>query len=100
MHHHLAGLANSLVFSFHRLTAEITRLSKFITADEHVRKQLQTTTATIARDAAALEKLQTTLSSAEGAAARRKDLQSQRNECYERIFQAIINEQTALQELY
>ena len=86
--------------TLNRLTAEIARLSKFITADEHVRKQLQTATATIARETAALEKLQTTLTSAEGAEARRKDLQGQRIDCYERIFQAIINEQTALQELY
>lgn len=89
-----------LAVTLNRLTAEITRLSKFITADEHVRKQLRTATATIARETAALEKLETTLTSAEGAAARRKDLQSQRIDCYERIFQAIVNEQTALQELY
>ena len=83
-----------------RLTAEIARLSKFITADEHVRKQLRTATMTITRETAALEKLQKTLTSAEGAKARRKDLQNQRIDCYERIFQAIIYEQTALQELY
>ena len=86
--------------TLNRLTAEIARLSKFITADEHVRKQLQTATTTIARETAALEKLQTKLTTAEGAEARRKDLQSQRIDCYERIFQAIINEQTALRQLY
>lgn len=82
------------------LTAEIARLSTFITTDQHVRKQLQTATATIARETAALQKLQTALTSAEGAEARRKKLQGQRIDCYERIFQAIINEQAALQELY
>jgi AAA domain, putative AbiEii toxin, Type IV TA system len=86
--------------TLNRLTAEIARLSTFITADEHVRKQLQAATTTIARETAGLEKLNATLTSAEGAEARRKDLQRQRIDCYERIFQAIINEQTALQELY
>lgn len=86
--------------TLNRLTAEIARLSTFITADKHVQRQLQTATATIARETAALEKLSSSLTSAEGAEARRKDLQSQRIDCYERIFQAIINEQTALQELY
>lgn len=79
-----------------RLTAEIARLSTFITADKHVQRQLQTATATIARETAALAKLQATLTSSEGAETRRKELQSQRIDCYERTFQAIINEQTAL----
>jgi len=65
-----------------------------------VRKQLHAATSTISRETAALEKLKVTLTSVEGAEARRKDLQSQRIDCYERIFQAIINEQTSLQELY
>lgn len=86
--------------TLNRLTAEIERLSGFITADNHVRKQWQAATATITREKAALEKLETELTSAQGAEVRRKDLQGQRIDCYERIFQAIINEQGALQDLY
>ncbi len=86
--------------TLNRLTAEINRLSEFITADNHVRKQWQTATATITREKAALEKLETELTSAQGADARRKDLQGQRIDCYERIFQAVINEQGALRDLY
>ncbi|WP_324753994.1 TrlF family AAA-like ATPase [Roseovarius sp. Pro17] len=86
--------------TLNRLTAELERLSGFITADDHVRKQWQAATATITRENAALEKLKIELTSAQGAGARRKVLQSQRIDCYERIFQAIINEQLALQDLY
>lgn len=91
---------NLATVTLNTLTAEIGRLSGFITADEHVRKQLQTATATITREKAALEKLETELSSAKGAEARRKNLQDQRIDCYERIFQAVISEQDALQDLY
>ena len=86
--------------TLNQLTAEIGRLSEFITADNHVRKQWQTATATITREKAALAKFETELTSAQGADVRRKALQSQRIECYERIFQAIIYEQSALQDLY
>jgi hypothetical protein len=86
--------------TLNRLAAEIERLSGFITADDHARKQWQAATATITREKAALEKLETELTSAQGAEGRRKDLQGQRIDCYERIFQAIINEQSALQDLY
>ncbi len=40
------------------------------------------------------------LADAQGAAARRKDLQAERDIAYKRIFEAIINEQNALAELY
>lgn len=86
--------------TLNRLTAEIERLSGFITTDNHVRKQWQAATATITREKVALEKLEKQLTTAQGADARRKGLQVQRIDCYERIFQAIINEQGALQELY
>ncbi len=82
------------------LQAEMTRLEALVSADNLVRKQYSALSQRIAQENTALQTLQARLTDAQGAAARRKDLQTERDATYSRVFQAIINEQTALADLY
>lgn len=82
------------------LLAEMTRLEALLTADNVIRGQYSTLSKRIAQENAALLSLQSRLADAQGAAARRKELQSERDAAYGRVFQAIINEQTSLADLY
>jgi hypothetical protein len=82
------------------ITAEMTRLEALFSADKLVRDQYTALTNRIAQENSALQTLQTRLADSEGAAARRKDLQSERDNTYGRVFEAIINEQNALAGLY
>ncbi|HGM8383640.1 TPA: TrlF family AAA-like ATPase [Pseudomonas aeruginosa] len=82
------------------LQAEMTRLEALVSADNLVRKQYSALSQRIAQENTALQTLQSRLTDAQGAAARRKDLQAERDATYSRVFQAIINEQTALADLY
>lgn len=82
------------------LLAEMTRLEALVSADNIIRGQYSILSQRIAQENTALQSLQTRLTDAQGAAARRKELQGERDAAYGRVFQAIINEQTALAELY
>lgn len=82
------------------LLAEMTRLEALVSADNLVRSQYAALSQRIAQENTALQTLQTRLADAQGAAARRKDLQAERDATYGRVFKAIINEQTALADLY
>jgi len=82
------------------IAAEMTRLEAQFSADELVRNQYTALTNRIANENSALQTLQIRLTDAEGAAARRKELQSERDDTYSRLFEAIINEQDALARLY
>jgi hypothetical protein len=82
------------------LLAEMTRLEALVSADKIVRNQYATLSQRIALENAALQNLQTRLTDAQAAAARRKELQGERDAAYGRVFQAIINEQAALTDLY
>ncbi|TAY32395.1 ATP-binding protein [Rhizobium leguminosarum] len=82
------------------ITAEMTRLEALFSADKLVRDQYTALTNRIAQENSALQTLQTRLADSEGAVARRKDLQSERDNTYGRVFEAIINEQNALAGLY
>lgn len=82
------------------IAAEMTRLEALFSADKLVRDQYTALTKRIAQENAALQTLQTRLADAEGAAARRKDLQIERNDSYGRVFEAIIKGQDALAGLY
>ena len=74
----------------------MTRLEALFSADKLVRDQYSALTGRIAQENSALQTLETRLTDAQGAAARRKDLQSERDDTYGRVFDAIINEQNAL----
>ena len=82
------------------LLAEMTRLEALVSADNIIRGQYSILSQRIAQENTALQSLQTRLTDAQGAAARRKELQGERDAAYGRVFQAIINEQTALAEFY
>jgi hypothetical protein len=82
------------------LQAEMTRLEALVSADNLVRKQYSALSQRIAQENTVLQTLQSRLTDAQGAAVRRKDLQNERDATYSRVFQAIINEQAALADLY
>jgi len=82
------------------IAAEMTRLEALFSADKLVRDQYAALTGRIAQEDSALQSLETRLTDAQGAAARRKDLQSERDDTYGRVFEAIIDEQNALAGLY
>ena len=82
------------------IVAEMTRLEALFSADKLVREQYRALTKRIAQENSALQTLETRLTDAQGAAARRKHLQTERDDTYGRVFEAIINEQNALAGLY
>jgi len=82
------------------IAAEMTRLEALFSADKVVRDQYAALTGRIAQENSALQTLETRLTDAQGAAARRKYLQTERDDNYGRVFEAIINEQSALAGLY
>ncbi|MGC8384634.1 hypothetical protein ACP3P8_19175, partial [Pseudomonas aeruginosa] len=92
--------ADLTTLTLNTLQAEMTRLEALVSADNLVRKQYSALSQRIAKENTALQTLQARLTDAQGASARRKDLQTERDATYGRIFQAIINEQTALADLY
>lgn len=82
------------------ISAEMTRLEAQFSADKLVRDQYAALTNRIAQENSALQTLEARLTDAQGAAARRKGLQTERDDAYGRVFEAIINEQNALAGLY
>ncbi|MGH8144065.1 MAG: TrlF family AAA-like ATPase, partial [Steroidobacteraceae bacterium] len=82
------------------IAAEMIRLEALFSADKLIRDQYTALTTRIAQENSALQTLETRLTDAQGAAARRKDLQAERDDTYGRVFEAIINEQNALAGLY
>jgi hypothetical protein len=92
--------ADLTALTLNLLTAEMNRLETLIGADKVIRAQYTALTQRITQESAALEALKKRLTDAEGSNARRKDLQTEREEAYGRVFQAIESEQDALLELY
>ena len=82
------------------IAAEMTRLEALFSADKLVRNQYAALTGRISQENSALQTLEKRLTDAQGAAARRKDLQRERDDTYGRVFEAIVNEQNALVGLY
>jgi hypothetical protein len=82
------------------IAAEMMRLEALFSADKVVREQYTALTGRIAQENSALQTLEIRLTDAQGAAVRRKDLQTERDDTYGRVFEAIINEQSALAGLY
>jgi hypothetical protein len=82
------------------IVAEMGRLEAIFSADKLARDQYSALTSRIAQENAALQTLEARLLDARGAAARRKQLQTERDDAYGRVFEAIINEQSSLAGLY
>jgi hypothetical protein len=86
--------------SLSTIDAEMTKLEALLSADKKIRSQYAALTKRIGQENTTFKTLKSKLTDAQGAANRRKDLQSEREGAYSRVFKAIINEQTALAELY
>ena len=97
---HIAPGAELKSVKLATLNAEIRRLEGMLNADKLVRDQYSALSRRIRREAAALQTLQVRSEDAKGAAKRRRLLQQERNETYERMFGAILSEERALSELY
>jgi ABC-type cobalamin/Fe3+-siderophores transport system ATPase subunit len=82
------------------INAEMARLERFISADTVVRNQYAALSSRISQENGALKALEARLIDAQGAAARRKVLQTEREASYGRVFDAIISEQNELIALY
>ncbi|MDD5296537.1 MAG: AAA family ATPase [Rhodocyclaceae bacterium] len=92
--------ANLGTLNLSTIVAEMTRLEALFGADKVVRDQYTALTKRIGQENAFQKTLEAKLTDAQGAAARRKVLQVERDDAYGRVFEAIISEQTALAELY
>lgn len=83
-----------------RLKAEMARLEQIIGADAAVRKQYTALSARISQENVALRALEERLLDVQGAAARRRTMQAEREASYGRVFGAIINLENELTGLY
>lgn len=82
------------------LEAEMARLEKLVSADKETQRRYTSLSGSIATETAALQTLADKLKDAQGARDRARDLQTQREEAYGRAFDALVAEQTVLEDLY
>jgi hypothetical protein len=82
------------------LQAEISRLGGILLADQEAAKKLAAISKRIAEETAELDKLKTRLEDCEGARERAKTLVEDRDRGYLRVFDAVLAEETVLNELY
>ncbi len=82
------------------LKAEMGRLEKLISADTIIRNQYAALSKRIGTENGALQALKKQLEDAKGARERRKTLQTEREESYGHLFDAIVSEETSLTDLY
>ena len=82
------------------LEAEMGRLEKLVSADKQTQRQYSALTSKITAESAALETLKQMLADASGARDRARQLLQDREAAYQRAFEAIIAEQTVLEQLY
>jgi energy-coupling factor transporter ATP-binding protein EcfA2 len=82
------------------LEAEMARLEKLVSADKEVQRRYTALSGSIAIETAALQTLTERLKDAQGAKDRARELQGQREEAYGRAFDALIAEQSVLEDLY
>ena len=84
----------------HVLENMIVRIEKQLKEDKKVQGRYAALSKAIEQERNKLEKLVSRLQDASGAAERRRDLQKQRIDAYERLFDAIIAEENELNALY
>lgn len=82
------------------LEAEMARLEKLVSADKETQRRYTALSGSIATETAALQTLTDKLKDAQGARDRARELQTQREEAYGRAFDALVAEQTVLEDLY
>jgi energy-coupling factor transporter ATP-binding protein EcfA2 len=82
------------------IKAEMARLEQQISADQIVRNQYAASSSRIAQENGELQGIEARLVDAQGAAERRRTLQSERDAAYGRLFDAVVSEQDTLASLY
>lgn len=82
------------------LEAEMARLEKLVSADIETQSRYTALSRSIATETALLQTIKQKLEDAQGASNRVHDLQIQREDAYVRAFDALILEQTVLNDLY
>ncbi len=82
------------------LEAEIARIEKLVSADKATQRQYSVLSNRIATETAARQTLTAKLDDCKGAMDRVRELQTQREEAYGRAFDALVAEQSVLEELY
>lgn len=82
------------------LEAEMARLEKLVSADNETQRRYTALSRSIATETALLQTIKQKLEDAQGASNRVHDLQIQREVAYVRAFDALILEQTVLNDLY
>ena len=82
------------------LEAEMVRLERLVNADQDVQRRYAALSKNIATETAALQTLTEKLNDAKGARDRARELQAEREAAYGRAFDALVAEQSVLQELY
>jgi hypothetical protein len=96
----IAGNADLSTLGLFIVNAEMGRLEALFSADKVTRDQYAALNKRIENGEAALKLLETKLLDAKGAMARKREMQAERDDSYKRVFEAIINEQNVLSELY
>ncbi len=82
------------------LDAEMARLEKLVSADKEVQRRYKLLSSKIATETGALRTVTDKMNDAKGAKDRVLALQTQREEAYGRAFDALVAEQSVLEELY
>jgi hypothetical protein len=82
------------------LEAEMARLEKLVSADKETQRQYTALSGRIATETAALQTLTEKRNDCKGARDRARELQAQREEAYGRAFDALVAEQSVLEDLY
>lgn len=96
----VAESADLSTVSLAMLRAEMARIEQLISADTLVRNQYAALAQRISTENGSLQALKAKLADAQGAKSRRLTLQSERDDAYERLFDAVLAEQKALVALY
>ena len=82
------------------IVAEMERLEALVSEDKVIQRQYSALSKRIEQENSAVNTLKAKLTDAEGATDRKKKLQADREDSYGRVFEAIINEQEMLAQLY
>ena len=82
------------------LNAEIGRLEELVNADSEVQKRFSALSKKISEETTELGVLKEKLDDACGASGRIKELQQERSDAYQRVFEAIVAEQKVLLDIY
>jgi len=82
------------------LEAEITRLQNLVSADKVITERYKAVSRKITQESASLKSLQEKLEDCEGAKGRIISLRKERDETYQRVFDALLEEDQVLKNLY